>query len=241
MDQTKVTSGFDLEVALGGRYLTNLLLLASDVGILPSESTFGTDPVMVRVQQSPGVDRTYELLPEAIPPEITNRDDAFEVTILDGLDADIKVLLRLHLIKPSTGQEVDGIDVGVFLKLGLLTTARTDGGPGLESAAITTTLVDIDGGLVALAEQEGTPKDELMDALRPTLERTLGLDSLGSGGRVRDIALRKFGADADTGAPACLVLYVNLNLKNGPHDDSFLGDRGDAAAGSNCLEPTADI
>jgi len=31
MDQTKVTSGFDLELAIGGRYLANLLLLASDV------------------------------------------------------------------------------------------------------------------------------------------------------------------------------------------------------------------
>ena len=36
MDQTKVTSGFDLEVAIGGRYLTNLLLLASDTGDLPA-------------------------------------------------------------------------------------------------------------------------------------------------------------------------------------------------------------
>jgi hypothetical protein len=241
MDQTKVTSGFDLEVAIGGGYLTNLLLLAGDVGILPTESTFGADPVVVRVQQPPGVDRTYPVLLEAIPPEVTNRDDAFEVTILHGPDADIKVLLRLHLSKASTGEDIEGVDVGVFLKLGLLTAPRTDGGPGLESAAITTTLVDVDGLLVVLAEQQGTPKNELMDALRPTLERTLGLDSLGSGGRVRDIALRKFEADADTGAPACLVLYVNLNLKNGPHDDAFVGNRGNAAAGSNALDPTADI
>jgi len=243
MDQTKVTSGFDLEVAIGSRYLTNLLLLASDVGIFPSESTFGADPVTVRVMQPPGVDRTYPVLAGAIPPEVTNRDDAFEVTILHGhpQGADLKVLLRLHLSKASTGQDIEGIDVGVYLKLGLATTARTDGGPGLESAAITTTLVDIDGLLVDLAAQQGTPKEEILDGLRPSLERTLGLDSLGSGGRVRDLALRKVEADADTGAPACLVLYVNLNLKNGPHDDAFLGNRGNAAAGSNSLEPTADI
>ena len=243
MDQTKVTSGFDLEVAIGGRYLTNILLLASDTGILPSDATFGADPVTVRVMQPPGVDRTYPVLAEAIPPEVTNRDDAFEVTILHGhpLGADLKVLLRLHLSKASTGQDLEGVDVGVYLKLGLDTVARTDGGPGLESAAITTALVDIDGLLVDLAAQQGTPKEELLDGLRPILERTLGLDSLGSGGRVRDLALRKLEADADTGAPACLVLYVNLNLKTGPHDDAFLGNRGDAATGSNCLEPTADI
>ena len=131
MDQTKVTSGFDLEVAIGGRYLTNILLLASDTGILPSDATFGADPVTVRVMQPPGVDRTYPVLAEAIPPEVTNRDDAFDVTILHGhpLGADLKVLLRLHLSKASTGQDLEGVDVGVYLKLGLDTVARTDGGP----------------------------------------------------------------------------------------------------------------
>ena len=40
IDQTKVTSGFDVEVLLQGGYLQQLLLLACDSGLIPVEMTF---------------------------------------------------------------------------------------------------------------------------------------------------------------------------------------------------------
>jgi hypothetical protein len=38
MDQTRVTSGYDVEVAMGGRYLQYLLLLAVETGQFPLEA-----------------------------------------------------------------------------------------------------------------------------------------------------------------------------------------------------------
>lgn len=44
MDQPRVTSGYDVEVAIGGRYLQYLLLLAVENGQLPTQAIF-THPV----------------------------------------------------------------------------------------------------------------------------------------------------------------------------------------------------
>lgn len=61
--------------------------------------------------QPPGVDRTYPVRAEAIQPEVTNRDDAFEVTILHGhpQGADLKGL-QCEVVEGARGRTVD-IDV----------------------------------------------------------------------------------------------------------------------------------
>lgn len=242
MDQARVLSGYDLEVALEGRYMQYLLLLASDVGLFPTEVTFGTDPVQVRVQQSPLMDRTYELLPAAPQPDLTNRDDAFRVAVLHDHPggADLRINLRLHVIKASANIDLGGVSVGLLVKLRLDTTRETDG-PGLESIALATELVDLDGDLIVIAEGLGYPKATMLAQLKPHLDRVIALDGLGSGKRLQDVALRKLEADPDTGAPAVLVIYVNLVLRAGPQPDNFRAARGDVASGVNFLDPDSDI
>ena len=44
IDQTKVTSGFDVEVLLQSGYLQQSLLLACDSGLIPVEMTFSDRP-----------------------------------------------------------------------------------------------------------------------------------------------------------------------------------------------------
>ena len=73
MDQTLVRSGFDLEIALGERYLQYLLLLALDVGLIPVEFTFvepehpEKGPIQALMVVPSAVDRTYSLDPAAVP------------------------------------------------------------------------------------------------------------------------------------------------------------------------------
>ncbi len=58
IDQTRVQSGFDAEVLLGSRYLQHLLLLAIDVGVIPSSVEVAGETV--RLMQPHDADRTYD-------------------------------------------------------------------------------------------------------------------------------------------------------------------------------------
>lgn len=237
MDQTRVQSGYDVELALGERYLTYLLLLASDVGELPGGGTFGD--VELRLQQPPAVDRTYEIHPDAPLPDVGSRDDAFGCELLfnDPRDADLKVMLRLHAIRPSTNLDIEGLDLSVFLKLGLDTTRDPDG--AIDGVALSLELIDVEGGVVTLAEAQGiTTKAEIMAGLAAHLTRTISLDDV-AGGRVQDFALRKLAPDGVH--PAALGLYLNLVLRAGPQEDNLVAARGDVLAALNIAEADQDL
>ena len=59
IDQTRVKSGFDIEVLLGARYLQNLLLLATESGSIPVSGSFHEGDVRVTLNAPPDLDRTY--------------------------------------------------------------------------------------------------------------------------------------------------------------------------------------
>jgi hypothetical protein len=240
MDYSKVTSGFDAEIALDGTYLGYLLLLASDVGLFPATGTFGTDPVTVTIQQTDHVDRTYTLQPNAPPPDITTRPDAFAVEVLLGhpSNADLRITLRLRLFRASDNVTVEGVSLDLFVRLGLAAPRETDG-PGLASITLSTELVDIGGDLVAIGAQYGYPKSQIMDAIAPSITKQISMDDVGSGGRIQDIALRKLEADGQS--PAALMFCVNLLLRDGPQPDRYRPTRGDIALTQNFLEPGAGI
>jgi hypothetical protein len=238
LDQSKVKSGFDAEVALDGSYLGYLLLLASDVGLFPTAGTFGADPVDVTIQQTEAsVDRTYDLHPE---PDITSRQDAFAVEVLhgDSSGADLRITLRLRLHRASDNIEIEGVSLDLFVRLGLATVRETDG-PGLESITLSTELVDIGGDLINIGAQYGYPKSDILSVLAPYLNQNLGMEGIGSGGRIQDIALRKLEADGD--APAVLLLCINLLLRDGPQPNLYKPTRGNIALAENFLAPDSAI
>jgi hypothetical protein len=239
MDYSKVKTGFDAEIALEGKYISYLLLLGSDVGLFPSTGTFGADPVDVAIQQSE-VDRTYDLHPDAPPPDITNRTDAFAVEVLLAHEsgADLRITLRLHLRRASDNIDIGGVSLDLFIRLGLATEREVDG-PGLDAITLSAELVDIGGDLVAIGNQYGYPKDQILALMQPLIPPEMRLDGIGSGGRIQDIALRKLAAEGD--APAVLLFCVNLMLRNGPEPDHFRPTRGDITLAKNLLDPDSAI
>jgi hypothetical protein len=239
MDQSKVTSGYDAEIALDGKYLGYLLLLASDVGLFPATGTFGVDPVNVTIQQAQ-VDRTYDLHPDAPPPDITSRSDAFAVEVLHGHPSggDLRITLRLHLRRASDNIDIEGVSLDLFVRLGLATQREVDD-PGLAAITLSAELVAIGGDLVAIGSQYGYPKDQMLAMLAPLITRELSMDGIGSAGRIQDIALRKLEADGD--APAVLLFCVDLMLRDGPQPNRFRPARGDIALAKNFLAPGSAI
>lgn len=233
MDQTRVQSGFDAEVMLGERYLQYLLLLAVDVGLIPVEFTFeqpgqpekGLLHAQLIVPND--LDRTYAPDPAAPLPE-PGRRDAFGVEILFGhpLGADLKVKVLAHTTRAEPEFDLV-VTVELFVKIGLQKTPDSSG-VGLAAASISIELVDVTG-----------PAPDLLARFKPLVDRALDLTGVGSGGRLQDIALRKFAADG--AAPAALGVYLNLRLRSGPQVDTFLLARGDVALARNLLPADADM
>ena len=243
MDQTRVTSGYDVEVAMGGRYLQYLLLLAVETGQFPLEATFtpsgGGDPIRVQVLVPPSLDRTYT--PDADAPQApaAPANDAFAVEVLPThpLGADVKVTVWVRL---TSGAQTADLNMNMYIGISLATTPDTDG-IGLGSMTLTLELLDIDGILVNAAESHDPPlpKAELLARLQPLINRDLPMTDLGTGGRIGAINMRKLPADAER--TAALGLYINLVLRAGPQEDNVRGPRGDLTLAQNILEPGADV
>ena len=230
MDQTLVQSGFDTEIALSERYLQYLLFLAIDTGIIPSSLSIPQDPrdpISLRLVMPTDVDRTYAL--DALSDQAETADtrpDGMDVKILlnDPLMADLKVTVQVDTT-PASSPTVFPFEF--FVQLVLNKVPASDG-VGLDSMSLGLSLVHAEpSGLLPL------------DKLKPFVDRTLDLSGLVSGGRIQDIALRKFPADGAT--PASLHLYVNLKLKAGPELGNFFLSRGDVLLGKNILPPDADL
>ena len=104
IDQTRVQSGFDVEVLLGSRYLQYLLLLATEIGEIPVKASFGDPEVIASLLAPLGFDRTYQANANVDQLVESNRDDPFAVDVLvnDPGGADVRVTLRMDLSKPST-------------------------------------------------------------------------------------------------------------------------------------------
>lgn len=242
MDQTRVTSGYDVEVALGGRYLQYLLLLGVETGEIPIETTFtlgSGDEIKVEMLVPPSVnfDRTYPLDNGAPTPAEWVNDDAFAVEVLDGAGPDLKVTLFVRLTR---GTQVANADINLHLNITLDSELDSDG-IGLGSMTLNLELLDIDGSIVTVAESQTPPvtKADLLARLQPLINRGLSLNGLGTGGRIAAIHMKKLPADPER--EAALGLYVNLILRAGPQVDNVLGARGVLAQAQNILEPGSDV
>lgn len=246
MDQTRVTSGYDVEVAMGGRYLQYLLLMAVETGKFPIEETFtpdgGGDPIRVQVLVPPTLDRTYAVdanapQPPVAPVSAASPAQPFAVQLLltHPMGADLQVSVWLSLTRG--GQTVVAF-IDLYIGIGLDITPDTDG-IGLGAMTLKLELLEIGGPLVSIAESNMLPSAELLARLQPLINQDISMNDLGSGGRIGEIYMKKLAADAER--EAALGLYLNLLLRAGPQEDNVLGPRGDLTLAQNILEPGADI
>jgi hypothetical protein len=237
VDPTLVQSGYDLEIALGERYLQYLLLLALDAGMIPIQFPVN-DPAgeITAILTMPTVDRTYTPDPGAFGEPAAGAtaespsEAGFKVEVLanDPL-ADLKVATRVWFTRSSPFLDIYLLP-DLFVKIGLQKEPDPQG-HGLATAKLNIELVDVKIGAAS--------NPDYLLRLKPLVDQTLDLGQLGTGGRIDDIALRKLAAA--NGAPAALGIYVNLMLRSGPATDHFLPARGNVLLGQNILPAGEDM
>lgn len=246
MDQTLVTSGFDIEIALGERYLQYVLLLALDAGHIPIKFMVD-DPAPINpagpitaILTAPGdIDRTYPPHPETdttpAPPAYGElpSPQGFQVEVLfnDPHSADLKVTVCPWFTRTGPAMDVRPV-YELFVKLGLQKEPEPDG-HGLATAGLSLELI------TARLFNTTTEDAAVLAKLKPYVDQTLDLGGLGAGGRIDDIAMRKVAPTSS--APAALNIYLNLMLRSGPAADHFLPARGDVLMGQNILPAGEDL
>lgn len=244
IDQSLVTSGFDVELLLSERYLNYALLGQVEAGFFPLTVNFdtpaedpGDSPVDIDVTIHPPEDyeRRYQPHPDVQQPDPLATSFDVELLFDHESGADLRFGTIVDVVDNVSGQSGNGSFV-LFFTLDL--TWDEDDRGFQRNHELEIEVVDIGGLIVAAAENEGVDVDELLAVVKETVDRTIPLGVVGD--TVQAIELRQFPSQG-TENPASFGIYINLALKNGPEKASFFGDRGDTADAQNFRPADEDL
>jgi hypothetical protein len=227
LDQSRVTSGYDVEILVGARHLSYILLTLVDAGTIPVavQTADGALPIF-----GPVVDRTYTL-----DPDVPGLDDA----VADHLPFDVEILfdrpdgadVRVHFF-------VSFVEGDLFVRLTPTVTHDADG--FLDGASLQIEVIDVTGEKLTDTDPDSQLyRPEVLTKLKDAIDRTVDLGGASAFKRVHDLQVRKLPTDGEHAA--AYALYVNLRLRNGPEEDAFLAARGDVADGLNFLPAGSDV
>ena len=265
VDQTKVTSGFDVEFLMTEEFIRFFLLCSLDTGSIPwaseSSGVSGTPPTPYRTVTiiHPPVAlqdaRLYPVFPDFeghehphldLAPAYSTRPDELQVTILDsdprGADISVRVsptVVDTLVVPPSV--RVAGVPIDLALRFEIVSTPRADGLLG--DVEVELELVDVSGPLIDAIEQLLSAPDppplptraDILAQLKDTIDRSVPF-AVSGGGALQRIETRTFAGD--TNRPSAIGVYIDLALRNGPAPSEFLTTvRGDTSLAQNYLEP----
>ena len=265
VDQTKVTSGFDVEFLMTEEFIRFFLLCSLDTGSIPwateSSGASGTPPTPYRTVTiiHPPVAlqnaRLYPVFPEFeghehphldLAPAYSTRPDELQVTILDsdprGADISVRVsptVVDTLVVPPSV--RVAGVPIDLALRFEIVSSARADGLLG--DVELELELVDVSGPLIDAIEQLLSAPDppplptraDILAQLKDTIDRSVPF-AVSGGGALQRIETRTFAGDPNR--PSAIGVYIDLALRNGPAPSEFLTTvRGDTSLAQNYLEP----
>jgi hypothetical protein len=240
VDQTLVTSGFDVEVLLSQRYLRYALLAQIDAGRLPLE-VHAVDPsialdVAITIHSPTDYQRLYDPDPGAPLPDPV--DGSFDTSLItgdpDGVNLVVAVIVDIVdnvSGRTFTEQEVD-------LRLAVALTSDVDDRGFQRNHRLSISLVALGGLLVALAPSFGIDIDAVTAQVKAVIDRTVPF-GVASGQAVQRVETRIHPLDGTR--PAAFGVYVDLALKDGPEADAFVADRGDVTAAQNFLDDGSDL
>jgi hypothetical protein len=257
VDQSKVTSGFDVEFLMGEEFIRYFLLCSMETGSIPwwSESS-GTDehgkPYRSATLTHPPSElelrRLYPVHPDFVGHEhpfqdivltvYSNQVDEFRVTILpdDATGADI--LLRVFpsvidlLAAPPRVLSENALPVDLHIRFDVVFDTSPNG--LLTNIGVQLELLDVSGPLIDAATALGFSKETILEDMKEQIDRRVPF-AVSGGGSLQRIETRKFLDDENR--PKAIGVFINLALQNGPEPDSLLPDRGDITLAQNFLEP----
>jgi hypothetical protein len=248
VDQSLVTSGFDIEVLLSERYLRYALLAQVEAGLLPLvfpavDAAAGLD-FLITIHPPVDYQRRYNPDPTApLPAPVAESFDTF--LLLDDPDgANLVVTVSLDVVDNDTGVNIvartgdDRPDLHDLI-LRVSVTADVDDRGFESNHTLQIELVRLEGRIVDLAVLGGRDPADITNALRARVDRRVPF-GVADGQVVQRVATRLYSLQPN-GRPRAFGIYVNLVLRNGPELDAFLADRGDVDAAQQFLDSGRDL
>lgn len=261
VDQSKVTSGFDVEFLMGEEFIHYFLLCSLETGSIPwwSESS-GTDengnPFHRATLTHPPAEleqrRLYPVHPDfagnehpfqhIIATVYSHQEDEFEVTILpddaNGADISLRVFPSVIdlVVQPPTVLIENFLPADLHISFNVVFDTRPDGLLG--NIGVELTLLDVTGPLIDAAVSFDASKETILAEMKEQIDRRVPF-AVAGGGSLQRIETRKFLDDPDR--PNAIGVYINLALQSSPEPGSLLPDRGDSSVAQNFLEPGAKM
>jgi hypothetical protein len=257
VDQSRVTSGFDVEFLMSEEFIRYFLLCSMETGSIPwwSDST-GVDengvPYHSATITHPPAEleqrRLYPVHPDFAGNEhpfqnivstvYSQQEDEFKVTILPDNGSSADILLRVFpsvidlLAQPPRVLSENLLPADLHIGFDVVFDTRQDG--LLSNIGVQLQLVDVSGPLIDAAVALGLSKAKILEDMKEQIDRRVPF-AVSGGGSLQRIATRKFLDDEDR--PNAIGVYINLALQSSPEPGSLLPDRGDISLAQNFLEP----
>jgi hypothetical protein len=240
VDQTLITSGFDIEVLLSGRYFTYALLAQIEAGQLATtfdvvDPTHGLD-VHIELHPPTDYERRYDPEPSAVLPDATDGSFETEFIVDDPDGANVHLSVVADILDRASGGSKPDVTIGLMLAVDL----RSDVDPrGFESnQRLSIALVKLDPLTKLLLTFGGLDVTAITAQIKAQLDRTVPF-GVASGQSVQRAVVSVLPGGG--GRPAAMGIYIDLALKNGPQGDAFVDARGDIASATNFLDDGMDI
>lgn len=244
VDRALVTSGFDIEILLSGRYLRYALLAQLDAGLFPTVIDVAeTDPgtgvetdVTITIHPPEEFDRRYE--PDPAAPLPAPAAGSFETEILpaDPTGANLHAAFVVDVRDNLTGETRSDVTIGILLAMSV--TADTDDRGFERNHQLAIEMVDFDALTLLALAFAAVDVDSIRTRVKAQLDRTVPFGVAG-GQAVQQVALVVH--PVTDGHPAAFGAYIDLALRNGPEPDAFRDPRGDETLAQNFLEPDVDV
>lgn len=228
MDQSLVTSGFDIELLIGERYIQYILLSFTETGAFPLRPEI--DGGAFDVFQPGDVDRLYDPHPDAVP--LTASDASFRAELLFNHPTGANVLIDLEV-------GVVGQHVFAYSSFGLVFDLDAQGKQVNHRIGISVLALELSQGLRDLMIARGIDDATLLANVKDQADREIPLPFVGQGQDVERIEMHQL--PSMDGGPIAIGFYLNLRLRDGPEPDSFLDQRGDVFSAMNFLDAGQDI
>lgn len=261
IDQTRVSSGFDVEFLMSADFIRYFLLCSMETGSIPwwSESS-GIDgdgnPFHRATLTHPPIEleqrRLYPVHPDFAGNEhpfqdlvatvYSRKDTEFRVTILPDDVAGVDIVLRIFpsvidlLPQPPVVLSENLLFADLHISFDVVFDTREDG--LLTNIGLQLEVMDISGLLIDAAVASGASKTEILADMKEQIDRRVPF-ALSGGSSLQRIETRKFLDDENR--PNAIGVYINLALQNGPEAASLLPDRGDVNLAQNFLESGANM
>ncbi len=258
VDQSRVTSGFDVELVMGEEFIRYFLLCSLDTGSisLASESQGvkedGTpfhDVTIIHPPAELEQRRLYPVHPEFLgnehpflhlgAPVYSFQEEEFAVTILPGGvagDISLRVFPSIFDLTQDPPRGISNVvHIDLTISFQVVSTQRADGLLG--DIGVQLSLLDASGPLIDTAVSQGRTKEDIVADLKENVDRRVPF-AVAGGGALQRIETRAYTDDPDR--PNGIGVYINLALRNGPEPGSLLTEpRGDVTLAQNLLEPGA--